>query len=302
MRLNIADGKYVVAVSGGVDSVVLLDLLAKLNKQNSKARPIELIVAHFDHGIRPDSKEDRLFVAELAKAYGLPFKFSTASLGPNASEEIARNARYDFLNKLVKDNMADGLITAHHQDDLVETATLNIIRGTGRHGLTALKSTKGLVRPLLKYPKSEIITYAVNNNLSWREDSTNQDIKYSRNYLRHRVLPKIAPKSRIQLLDIIDKQYELNDQIDDLVAELLSREVVDSRLPRLWFSSLDRLLSREILAAWLRLNGLYSYDYRTLERLAAVLKVAKTGSHIDAILGYRVGVKKDYLALEPIER
>lgn len=157
-NIDLKPGKYVLAVSGGVDSVALLDLLAK------KAE-LELIVAHFDHGIRPNSKRDCDFVAILADRYGLEFYSVQGELGIGASEETARKARYDFLRKIKNKVNAKAIITAHHQDDVIETAVINIIRGTTARGLGSLKSTKEIARPLLKYTKKEIIGYAKENNL-----------------------------------------------------------------------------------------------------------------------------------------
>src|SRR5437870_1107332 len=115
--------------------MTLLDLLAK--KPN-----VKLIVAHFDHGMRPDSEKDRQFVQVVTEKYGLPFVFSEGRLGPKASEATARTARYKFLEKTKKAEGAKTIITAHHQDDVLETAIINLLRGTGRRGLTALKSCK----------------------------------------------------------------------------------------------------------------------------------------------------------------
>src|SRR5690606_26701133 len=105
--------KYIVAVSGGVDSVVLLDMLSKKTEH-------ELIVAHFDHGIRPDSHEDAAFVQKLAQRYGHTFEMKREELGAYASEATARERRYAFLGALAKKHQA-AVMTAHHLDDLVET-------------------------------------------------------------------------------------------------------------------------------------------------------------------------------------
>jgi tRNA(Ile)-lysidine synthetase-like protein len=106
--MHLSDGRYVVAVSGGVDSVALLDILRQQTG-------LELIVAHFDHGIRKDSCQDRLLVEQLAKRYGLTFVYEEAKLGPRTSEETARRARYAFLNKVMREHQAVAIVTAHHQ-------------------------------------------------------------------------------------------------------------------------------------------------------------------------------------------
>src|SRR6185369_2891937 len=122
MQLKVRPGKYVVAVSGGVDSMVLLELLRQKPK-------LELIVAHFDHGIRPESGEDRKLVQRIAKHYELPFVYVEGHLGASASEALAREARYAFLRKVQAEQGAEAIITAHHQDDMLETAIMDLMRG-----------------------------------------------------------------------------------------------------------------------------------------------------------------------------
>src|SRR3989344_5293986 len=114
---------YIVAVSGGVDSVVLLDMLIKQKEHN-------LVVAHFDHGIRVDSDADARFVWELAKKYELSFEVRREELGDAASENTARSHRYAFLRDIAKKYSAT-IVTAHHADDVVETIAINLTRGTG---------------------------------------------------------------------------------------------------------------------------------------------------------------------------
>src|SRR5262249_18822874 len=153
----------VVAVSGGVDSMTLLDVLAK-------QPDLRLVVAHFDHGIRADSEQDRQLVQAAAERYGLPFVFDMGHLGPATSEAKARRARYDFLRRVQRSSGARAVVTAHHQDDVLETAMLNLLRGTGRRGLTSLNSRPGLERPLLDTPKWKIKDHALSARLNWRED------------------------------------------------------------------------------------------------------------------------------------
>ena len=116
-------GKYVLAVSGGVDSMTLLDVL-------SKNTELDLVVAHFNHGIRDDSSEDEKLVLEAARKYNLSVRLGHARLGPKASEADARQARYIFLHSVVRQEDAKALITAHHQDDMLETAILNLLMVT----------------------------------------------------------------------------------------------------------------------------------------------------------------------------
>ncbi len=168
--------RYVVAVSGGVDSIVLLDMLSRMDD-------VELVVAHFDHGIRADSAHDAQFVKELAQKYGHAYESTREELGAGASEEVARTHRYRFLHTVAKKHNAQ-VVTAHHTDDLVETIAINVIRGTGWRGLAVFNAP--VVRPLLLSTKADILKYAHDNNLPWREDSTNSDTTYLRNAVRAR--------------------------------------------------------------------------------------------------------------------
>lgn len=210
---RLVSGTYIVAVSGGVDSVVLLDLL-------SKQADLKLIVAHFDHGIRENSATDSQFVQKLAKSLGLQFELGSAKLGKNASEEQARDARYKFLNKISDKYQARQIITAHHSDDIVETIIINLIRGTGWRGLSSLRSTEKILRPLLDCTKSDIKEYAKAHNLSWVEDSTNQDLRYLRNEIRQKLITKMNPKQRKQFLELYQSQRSLMDQIDAHTTEI----------------------------------------------------------------------------------
>lgn len=219
MEVKIKPGTYVVAVSGGVDSMVLLDLLRQ------KPR-LQLTVAHFDHGIRPDSAEDRKLVQRIAKGYNLPFVYAQGHLGSKASEALAREARYAFLRQVQAEQGARALITAHHQDDMLETAILNLLRGTGRLGLSSLKNRSDLVRPLLDWTKKDIREYAEEHDLVWAEDTTNSDERYLRNYIRHNILSRFTKQGRESLLTHIAQAGKVNDEIDKLLDKDLEPEKV----------------------------------------------------------------------------
>ncbi len=278
------------AVSGGVDSVVLLDLLAK-------EKNLRLMVAHFDHGIRDDSSEDRKFVESLAKKRELSFVFAEGKLGPNASEALAREKRYEFLQKTRIANGASAIVTAHHQDDVIETAIINLLRGTNRRGLASLKDTATVKRPLLNNPKQQIKSYAVKNNLAWREDPTNANTKYLRNYVRHELVPKLGPSGRQQLLAIINKASQQNSEIDTVLANL-----VGAGLDRAVYRSYDASLGLELIAAWLRANDITGYDRKTLARLDTAIRSARNGTAHNIIGDQMLVISRNGLALERLER
>ena len=290
MDIKLEPGRYIVAVSGGVDSVVLLDML----RQQSD---LELIVAHYDHGIRSDSKEDRLHVQKLAAQYGVPCIYAEGGLGERASEAQARAARYRYFHEMRRTHNAQAIITAHHQDDLLETAILNLIRGTGRKGLTALSSSETTIRPLLGFTKRSLVRYAEEQGLVWREDSTNENEKYLRNYIRRRLLSRFDAASRAQLLGIIERMRTVNEEVDSLM--LLEPTAA---LRRTWFASLSHSLAKEFLASWLRNEGLANFDTATLERAVVAAKVQRPGSKVDLVGRTSLAIERDFLALQSSER
>ncbi|HVI60548.1 MAG TPA: tRNA lysidine(34) synthetase TilS [Candidatus Saccharimonadales bacterium] len=295
MEVSLEPGRYVVAVSGGVDSVSLLHALRALPD-------VDLVVAHFDHGIRSESAEDRAFVQALAARYGLPFVYDEGRLGPDAGEAAARQARYAFLHAARRAAAAQAVVTAHHQDDALETAVINLLRGSGRKGLSALGSQPDVARPLLVVPKSAIIDYARRQGLAWREDRTNRDQTYLRNYVRHQLLARFSDQDRRELWAIISSARDRNREIDDLLAQQLTLQSRAGCLDRQWFNGLPHAAAREALAAWLRANGTRDFDSQALERLVVAAKTGRPGSRYDVSRGRGLAIGHDYLALVQPER
>ncbi len=276
LSLNLPNATYVVAVSGGVDSVVLLELLTKTNSK--------LVVAHFDHGIRHNSHEDAEFVMNLAEKYGLPFELERVELGKDTSEAEARKARYGFLNGLREKYKATAVVTAHHQDDLIETSMINLLRGTGRHGLTSLKSKPGLLRPFISIPKKMLIDFANENRLEWREDESNKDTKYLRNKIRLEVLPKMSDEIRAHWLKIIEDMQIINKKLDAELQTILRRGLHKGQpiLNRQWFINLPHAISKEAMLYILRDLKVHDIDRKTIERLSVQIKTVKPGKMLQA--------------------
>jgi len=182
--------KIVVAVSGGVDSMVLLDLFAR-------ERGLTLIAGHFNHGLRgEESDADEAFAADRARAYGIPFHGGRGDTSGEAKrrgvgiQEAARDLRYDFLLRLREDTGARRIATAHHADDNAETILLHLFRGAGIQGMSGIPVERdGVIRPLLFARREEIEEYARNENIPFRTDSSNAKDGYTRNAVRHHVLP-----------------------------------------------------------------------------------------------------------------
>ncbi len=207
--------KYVLAISGGVDSVVLLDQFARAKK--------DFVVAHFDHGIRENSSRDAEFVRKLCEKYNVKFVCEKANLGAKSSEDLARQKRYEFLRKTAKTEKSDQIVTAHHQDDLIETIVMNLIRGTGWRGLAPMWSPD-ISRPFLAKSKAEIVDYALQNNLVWAEDETNYTPDYFRNRVRN-VVAKMSGANRRKLVQICQKQNELRREIENEIAKFSQPEI-----------------------------------------------------------------------------
>jgi tRNA(Ile)-lysidine synthase len=263
---------FIVAVSGGVDSVVLLHMLVSKKRDNLK-----YVVAHFDHGIRSNSKEDAEFVKLIAKDSQLDFELGTGNLGPDASEETARNARYAFLRRVKDTYRAEKIVTAHHQDDLVETMVMNIMRGTSPRGLSPMQGFDDILRPLMNKTKSELIVYAKKHDLEWREDGTNDDTNYTRNLIRQTIIPKIGT-ARKELLAINRKVSDLYRDIDIRIVHLLPKKNV---LSRSWFSQLPYVVQKELMRTWLVRSGVIDLDATTIVRVVNAVKTLPIGKRTD---------------------
>jgi len=267
---------YIVAVSGGVDSVVLLHKMLSHKSPDNPNAP-KFIVAHFDHGIRDDSTLDAEFVRLLAEKHDLEFELGNGKLGPGASEAAARDARYEFLRTVAKKHDASMIVTAHHQDDVLETMIINMVRGTGPRGLGPMSSSIDILRPLLNSTKQELIQYANDNELEWREDPSNSDEKYLRNYIRANVTPKLGDK-RGELLNINKKVSELYHDIDTRISILLPKK---NMLSRAWFVALPYAVQKELMRAWLVRCGVSDIDSKLIERCTIASKTLSAGKKID---------------------
>ena len=183
------DKKLLVAISGGIDSVVLTHLLKKLK--------FTISLAHCNFSLRgKESNKDEEFVIELGEKLDVPtytIKFNTEEYGSEnglSTQMAARELRYNWFEKLVTENDLDYIITAHQKDDVIETFLINFTRGTGLDGLTGIPEINGkIVRPMLPFHRQEILVYATKKKLEWREDNTNSSIKYFRNKIRHKIVP-----------------------------------------------------------------------------------------------------------------
>jgi tRNA(Ile)-lysidine synthase len=274
--------KYVVAVSGGVDSVVLLAMMKNIEHT--------VIVAHFDHGIRPDSAADARFVEALASSYGLAFETERSELGSGASEDTARTYRYAFLRRVAAKHDAV-IITAHHRDDVIETVAINLIRGTGWRGL-AVMNDSSIHRPLMQYQKKDIYAYALAHGLEWVEDSTNGTDRYLRNRLRRRIT-SLSSEAKAELMRLHANQRAV-------ASEIQSESVRLMRPSRYMLTMIDEPCATELLRSWLNAQSL-SLTRPQLSRLLHAIKTARPGDMFQA--GNQANIvfsKREFIVKHPL--
>jgi tRNA(Ile)-lysidine synthase len=186
------DSRILLAVSGGVDSMVLLDLFRQSGFQSVQ-------LAHVNFGLRGDSSNaDQAMIERLAQEFGIPVHIHKPDTEDYAAENgisiqmAAREIRYSWFDEVMKSERIDILATAHHRDDQVETVLQNMVRGTKRKGLEGMKLREDkVIRPLLNCTKAMIREYAKVNRVEYREDASNDSLKYHRNRIRHRVIPEL---------------------------------------------------------------------------------------------------------------
>ena len=254
---DFSNKRICVAVSGGVDSVSLLHYL--------KAREGEcgyiLSVVHCEHGIRgEESLEDMRFVEELRESYGVEFfSFSEdcparAKREKTSLETAARNFRYESFSALIEGDKADFIALAHHSNDDAETVLFRLARGTSTSGVGGMSAANGyLLRPFLDWTREEILAYAKENNLSWREDKTNFQTDATRNKLRLEILPKLeeaVPGAVKNLVRFSALASEDDALLYELAKELVVEEEIDGeRAVAVKFSKKKPLFTRACLTA-----------------------------------------------------
>jgi len=202
---SIENTSVLVAVSGGVDSTVLLDCLVKLKDGLS----LDLTVAHLDHGLRgSSSREDAEFVRRRANELELESIVERRPVGEvtegsqSSLEATAREVRYDFLSEAADRAGAEFVALGHNRNDQAETILMHLIRGTGLRGLAGMKEVKGpYIRPLVRCSREQILEYARQAGLDYREDETNQDTTYFRNKIRHQLIPDLETNYNRAIVD-----------------------------------------------------------------------------------------------------
>ncbi len=296
--------KLLLAVSGGVDSVVLCELC--------KQAGYDFIIAHCNFKLRgEESERDELFVRQLAKKYGVEVemkKFDTEKYATEKKlsiQEAARELRYNWFKELINqltNKPINFLLTAHHADDNNETLLMNFFRGTGLHGLTGIPSSINYIRrPLLPFSKEELLSFAQENNLDFVEDSSNQSSKYTRNFFRNEIIPaisKVYPQVKDNLGDNIkrfkeiEKLYQLS--IGEIKKKLCKQKGKEVHIPVKQLIAYDnRALIYEIISG-------YGFNEKQVEE---VVKLAESdsGKYIQSpASSYRIIKHRHWFIISPV--
>ena len=224
------DDLVVVGCSGGGDSIALLHLLHRLSP---KRRPV-LVVAHLDHGMRRGSAADRAFVEKRAASLDVPCESDRRSV-PSARrkgespEQAARRVRHGFLQEVARKTGATKIALGHTLDDQAETIVMRLVRGSGPSALLGMRTAGPglLVRPLLSIEREALRSWLGRKRIRFRDDPSNRDIKFDRNYVRWKVLPALRKLNPRAARHIVESTARLRDDVDYLDA--LAREAFDEK-------------------------------------------------------------------------
>lgn len=279
--------------------MVLLDMVA-IDYHGFRERhfsgtrfPADFIVVHYDHGIRGKvSTEDAEFVRQCCRSYGVAAQCGYGKLAAVTGEAVARQYRYDFFRRVAEAIARDGpvyLVTAHHRDDLLETIALNIVRGTGWRGLAPMNQPQ-VLRPLLDIAKAELVSYAIEHGLAWREDQTNDSPRYLRNRLRA-LLASRSPADTAKLTRLYERQKHLRRQIEQELEHYCTRHITRDKQGQLVLRRYDLIMLPSRVA--IELLRYVTDGYLTSPQLRQLLLFAKVGKSGKQMCWKRVGVRLD---------
>jgi tRNA(Ile)-lysidine synthase len=270
--------RYLVGVSGGRDSVVLLHWLVSLGYGR-------LIVCHFEHGLRGRAgKGDARFVERLAQKHGLKFELGAADVGSLARERkqsietTARQERFAFFQRVGRRRRCGTIFLAHQADDQAETFLLNLFRGAAGRGLGAMRprSHHGaleIVRPLLGVWRSEIDRYVVEHRLKFREDATNIELHPRRNRMRHKIIPFLEKEFGRNIRPTIWRAATVLAEEEDFLESQTPAGLTESEtLPVGPLRELAPALQRRVIRNWLAAHGVADVGFRTIEETRELLE------------------------------
>jgi tRNA(Ile)-lysidine synthase len=259
----IAPGDRILAAcSGGPDSVALTSLLLKLREE----MPLEVSVAHFNHRIRPEAKDDEAFVRELTRSWVLPLIVGSRDVRREARrrkinlEEAARLLRYEFLRRAARKTAATKIATGHTMSDQAETLLMRLFRGTGLPGLAGIEPVSGpaacpVIRPLLGIRREELKAYLLDEGLGFRTDESNLDRRFLRNRIRLGLLPELERDYGLRIVEHLASLSSLVREEDSLLTgivralaeEFITRRGGEAALDVRTLSLLPPALARRVL-------------------------------------------------------
>ena len=274
------------AFSGGADSSALLHMLVS----DSKEHGYPLFAAHLNHKIRgADALRDLEFCRKRAAEYGIPFFESEADVPALAKqngtslEQEAREQRYAFLAKTMKENGIPILVTAHHADDAIESMLLHLLRGSGISGLCGISPSRPfgdgafLVRPMLMLEKSDVLAFCRENGITFVEDSTNTDTSYQRNAIRAHVTPELK-RIQPELATIVSRTGDALRSADDFLTasarEYLESDCKDEKIPLSSFNTLHPAKKARVLSLFFAKKSQKMLEYVHIDALIALCEKA----------------------------
>ena len=269
---KIKNKKMLLAVSGGLDSVVLLDLLKEL----SSPCKLQLCSIYIHHGqslnkeIENYRDKAKNFICSLSQSYGVEFLSPTASKKMLKSEKDFRDFRYYHFEKMIKEKKTDSIVLAHNSDDLLESRLLQLLRGCGPEGLISMQAWKApYLRPLLGFTKKEIKNYATQNKLSWMEDPSNKDNQYLRNWIRNKWLMDLERKRTGSIKSLARSLEALTPtQNKDFCFSAIYPQGIQRQL----LIEMSEKNQKRVLAFYMRKLGLSNYGQSHIEEILKQIK------------------------------
>lgn len=226
-KLIETNDKIVIGVSGGPDSITLLNMLIDIKQE--KAIKFDIVVCHVNHMIRKEAIEDEEYVIKFCKKYNIECFIKRIEIEKEAkeqkigTEEAGRKARYEFFNEILKKTSSNKIATAHTANDNAETVLMNILRGSGSNGLKGIEPKRGnLIRPLIECNREEIEKYCKEKALNPRIDKTNFENKYTRNKIRNLLIPYIKENFNPNIIETINRLSDLCKQENEYIEKVTS--------------------------------------------------------------------------------
>jgi tRNA(Ile)-lysidine synthase len=313
VKLPEAGPRVVVAVSGGADSIALLDALIRLRECGAVKATV--LAAHLNHLLRgEESDEDEHFVRDLAMKLGAPVFIERIDVDAQARaakqnlEATARRLRYDFLRRVAERNDACCVLTAHTLDDQTETILMRLLRGTGAEGLRGIHESLPfgervkLIRPMLSITRAEVIEHCEHYDLMFRTDSSNLDLDFTRNRIRRELLPLLRefnPRVEEALSRVAELSAEDDACLRDLAAESLAAASEDSSLNIVPLLDVSPAIRRRALRLWLKKQrgGLRRIELAHIKAIDDLIARGQSGRRVELPEGLVVAREFDHLKL-----